>query len=331
MFVLGIETSCDETSASIVADGRKVLSNVTVSSVRQHRKYGGVIPEIAFRMQLETIAQVTEAAIEEAGIRKPQIGLVCVTQTPGLLGSLLVGVSFAQALGQSLEVPVLGVNHILSHIYAGYLQDRALRLPFAGLIVSGGHTSLYAVKDFDRIELLGSTQDDACGESFDKVAKIIGLGYPGGPEVEKAARQGDRRAYRFSCSNTARPFDFSYSGIKTAVLYHVRKATRNGARKLSRKEVCDIAASFQENALEVLVAKSVAACRATRLRSLVVGGGVAANNRLREMAQERCQEEGIKVYFPSKPLCMDNAAMVAGFGYQLFKKGATAGILKAVS
>lgn len=325
MYVLGIETSCDETAAAVVKDGRKILSSVVSSSLKYHSKYGGVIPEIAFRMQLETILNVSDSALKEAGVSLNKIGLLSVTEGPGLLGSLLVGISFAKALSLSTGIPLNGVNHLYSHIYAGSLERRPVKLPFVSLVVSGGHTSLFFVKDFDRIELLGSTCDDACGEAFDKVAKILKLGYPGGPAIEKLSATGDPKKIIFRCSDTGNPLDFSFSGIKTGVLYFVRDRLK-GKDRLPAQLIRDIAASFQEAAVNTLINKSLLACRMKRCARLVVGGGVAANNRLRVEFLERAGEAGIEVCFPAKAFCMDNAAMVAGMGYQLFKKGHVSGL-----
>jgi N6-L-threonylcarbamoyladenine synthase len=320
MYVLGIETSCDETSAAIVRDGRDILSNVVSSSVKFHKQYGGIVPEIASRMQLETITQVTDSALKDAGIKRREIKLVSVTKGPGLLGSLLVGISFAKAVSFSLAVPLVGVDHIYAHIYASALNGQALRLPFVSLIVSGGHTSLFYVKAFDCIRILGATQDDACGEAFDKVARILGLGYPGGPLIERLAKKGNPKKIKFSCSGTKNPLDFSFSGIKTAVLYRVR------AGELSRQSVADIAASFQEAVTEVLIEKSLCACRMKKTGRLVIGGGVAANRYLRDKFYQRAAGHKIELHFPPKGLCMDNAAMVAGLGFQLFKKGFCSGL-----
>jgi N6-L-threonylcarbamoyladenine synthase len=318
MNVLGIETSCDETSAAVVKDGRQVLSNVVSSSLKFHSKYGGIVPEIASRMQLETITQVADSAIKESGISLKNIHLISVTSGPGLLGSLLVGISFAKSVSLSLDIPVIGIDHVYSHLYANFLNGAGPKLPFVALVVSGGHTSLFYVRGFDKIEVLGQTQDDACGEAFDKVAKILGLGYPGGPFIEKLARQGDPRKIKFHCSGTKNPLDFSFSGIKTAVLYKTQ------GRRLSMAKKKDIAASFQETVIETLISKSFLACKLKRVKSLVIGGGVVANNRLR--AKFLGEAKGIKCYFPPKELCLDNAAMVAGFGYQLFKKGRRCGL-----
>ena len=334
MMVLGIETSCDETSAAVVKNGRKLLSNEVASSLKFHKKYGGIIPEIASRLQLETITEVTESAIREARIKLKDIDLISVTSGPGLLGSLLVGVSFAKSLSVSLNVPLIGVNHVHSHFYANLLGKEKIGLPFAALVVSGGHTNLFYVRDFDKIELLGATQDDACGEAFDKVAKILKLGYPGGPLIEKLAKAGDAKKIRFNCSGTKQALDFSFSGIKTAVLYYVKKSGLGQKRKAcgvqhvacSKQMIADIAASFQSAVIDVLVKKALLACKLKRTKSLVIGGGVVANNCLRKRFRQAAKDHSLKCYFPPKSICMDNAAMVAGLGYQLFKKGHRSGL-----
>lgn len=321
MYVLGIETSCDETSSAIVKDGKLVFSNVVSSSLNEHKKYGGVVPEIASRMQLDSITRVTECAIKEAGIELKDINLVSVTCGPGLAGSLLVGISFAKSVSLGIGAPLLGVNHLHSHIYANFLNGERLCLPFVALIVSGGHTTLFYVRDFDKIEVLGQTCDDACGEAFDKVAKILGLGYPGGPLIERLAKSGNPKKVKFVCSNTDEPLAFSFSGIKTAVLYYARKHPI-----LTTQIIRDVAASFQEAVIETLIKKSLLACKLKNVKRLVIGGGVAANNRLRERFYGEAENKGLYIYFPPRGLCMDNAAMVAGFGYQLFKKGYKSGL-----
>ncbi len=318
MYVLGIETSCDETAAAIVIDGKKIISSQVSSSLEFHSKYGGVVPEIAFRMQLETISQVTDDAIKKAGIKISDIGLISVTNQPGLLGSLLVGIAFAKSLSLAKGIPLLGVNHLFSHIYANILADKSLRLPFVALIVSGGHTSIFYIKDFDQVVVLGQTQDDACGEAFDKVAKILGLGYPGGPLIEQLAKKGNPSKIKFNCSDTAQPLDFSFSGIKTAVLYRVKG---EGPRVKDKNFKADVAASFQDAAIDALVRKSLLACQIKKVKNLAIGGGVAANSRLREKFIKEALGRGVKCFFPPKSFCLDNAAMVAGLGYRLFKKG----------
>jgi len=317
MYVLGIETSCDETSVAVVADGSRVLSNAVSSSLKIHKKYGGVVPEIAFRMQLEAIAPVAQVALKEAGVNLKRIDLISVTSGPGLSGSLLVGISFAKALSLSVGIPLLGVNHLYGHIYANFLDAKVARLPFVALVVSGGHTSLFYVRDFDRIETLGTTQDDACGEAFDKVARILKLGYPGGPLIERLAKAGNPGKIKFNCCGTKQPLDFSFSGIKTAVLYYLN----HRPSAIGHRLICDIAASFQETVIDALVRKSLLASRMKKTDSMVIGGGVVANKRLREKFYQATAQERIKCYFPQPQLCLDNAAMVAGLGYQLFKKG----------
>ncbi|MCX5713659.1 MAG: tRNA (adenosine(37)-N6)-threonylcarbamoyltransferase complex transferase subunit TsaD [Candidatus Omnitrophica bacterium] len=318
MLILGIETSCDETSAAVVKDGKRILSNIVASSLTFHKKYGGIVPEIAFRKQLETITQVTDSAIKEAGISLKDIDLVSVTKEPGLLGSLFVGTAFARALSLSRDLPFLETNHLHSHIYASLFGLKKMPLPFVALIVSGGHTSLFYLEDFHRIKSLGATQDDACGEAFDKVAKIMGLGYPGGPIIERLARKGNHADIKFNCSAAKHILGFSFSGIKTAVLYHVSKLKKRQNGKLFKQQIEDISAAFQETVIDILIQKSFLACKKQKSKRLVVGGGVAANGRLRERFSRASNEQGVTVYFPSRELCMDNAAMVAGLGYQLY-------------
>jgi N6-L-threonylcarbamoyladenine synthase len=315
MITLGIETSCDETSAAVVKEGNQVLANEVASSLRFHQKYGGVIPEIASRLQLETITEVTRSALQDARVKLKDIGLISVTSGPGLLGSLLVGISFAKALSLSLNIPLLGVNHVYSHFYANFLNRKNIPLPFVALVVSGGHTSLFYLKDFDNIELLGSTHDDACGEAFDKVAKILNLGYPGGPPIEKMALKGDPKSIKFNCSVPKSALDFSFSGIKTAVLYCVKN------KKISASKKRDICASFQEAVIDTLVKKAVLACKLKKVNQLLLGGGVVVNNYLRKKFTQAACDHNLKCYFPAKEFCMDNAAMVAGLGSRLFKKG----------
>lgn len=321
MITLGIETSCDETSVAVVENGRKVLSNEVVSSLRYHTRYGGVIPEIASRMQLEAIIPVSVQALKKARRRLKDIGLISVTRGPGLMGSLVVGVSFAKSLALALNRPIIGVDHVVSHIYANFLTAENIPRPFVALVVSGGHTSLFEVRDFHDILLLGKTRDDACGEAFDKVAKLLGLAYPGGPQIEALAAKGNPGAVKFRCSGTQGEFDFSFSGIKTAVMYYLRDESKKSASVSGTRLSADVAASFQEAVVDVLVRKSLAACRKKKSSHLVVGGGVALNNRLREKMHQSARAHRINCHFPVRTLCMDNAAMVAGLGYQLFRRG----------
>jgi N6-L-threonylcarbamoyladenine synthase len=316
MIVLGIESSCDETGVAIVKGKNKVLANVVATSLKLHSRYGGVIPEIASRMQLESIAGIFTEAIKIAQLKPGQIDLVAVTTHPGLPGSLMVGIAFAKALALSLGKPILGVNHIYSHVYANFLSHNNIDLPAVALVVSGGHTSLFYIKDFSDIQVLGQTRDDACGEAFDKVAKIMGLGYPGGPLIEKLARGGNKHKIKFACSGMEHELDFSFSGIKTAVLYYLKD--KNPGFKLKQ----DLAASFQESVLNVLVKKSLLACKRKKIKRLLVGGGVAANKALRQKLISCAKEAKIDCFFPEINLCMDNAAMVAGFGGCLYKRGA---------
>ena len=315
MITLGIESSCDETGVAIVKNEKKILANLVASSLKLHSRHGGVIPEIASRMQLESIAGLFTEAMKIAKIKPEQIDLVTVTTHPGLPGSLMVGIAFAKALALSLEKPILGVNHIYSHVYANMLCHKNIKLPAVALVVSGGHTALFYIKDFSKIKLLGQTRDDACGEAFDKVAKIMGLGYPGGPLIEKMAKGGNKHKIKFSCLGANSQLDFSFSGIKTAVLYYLKD--NQAGIKLKK----DLAASFQESVLNVLVKKSLLACKRENVKHLLIGGGVAANRCLRQKFMESAKIAGINCFFPDINLCMDNAAMIAGFGSCLYKHG----------
>ena len=316
MIVLGIESSCDETSVAIVKHGRKILANLVASSLKLHSKHGGVVPEIASRMQLESIAGVFSQAIKAAGMKEERIDLVSVTSGPGLPGSLLVGISFAKALALSLDKPILGINHIHSHIYANLLCHKNIKMPCVALVASGGHTTLFYIKDFSKIKILGQTLDDACGEAFDKVAKIMGMGYPGGPLIEKFAKGVDKHKIKFACCGTSNEFDFSFSGIKTAVLYYLKN------KKAGAKLKKDLAASFQGSVINALVRKSLFACQHYGVKNLLIGGGVAANNSLRQQFTESAGKIGVNCFFPDRNLCMDNAAMVAGLAGYLYKQGA---------
>ncbi|HAH21153.1 MAG: tRNA (adenosine(37)-N6)-threonylcarbamoyltransferase complex transferase subunit TsaD [Omnitrophica WOR_2 bacterium GWF2_43_52] len=320
MIILGIETSCDETSAAVVENGRYVLSNVVSSSLRLHQKYKGIIPEIASRAHIESLSLVVKDALRKARKKITDIGLVCVTKGPGLVGSLLVGISFAKALSFATKKTLVGVDHLEAHLYASFLAKDKKQgcgfpaLPCVGLVVSGGHTSLFLIsKDFD-FKGISQTADDAAGEAFDKVAKILDLGYPGGPVIEKMARQGNPESVKLSCG-TSDDLGFSFSGIKTAVLYQV---TRSQGHKVTNK---DLAASFQKTVVEALVEKSLLACERRKIATLVVGGGVAANSYLRSRMEEEARLKNVDVFFPDFALSLDNAAMIAGLGYQLYKRG----------
>lgn len=314
MKILGIETSCDETSAAVVEDGRRVLSSVVSSQAELHSEYGGVIPEIASRKQLELIQPVVETAMNKAGLNSSQIDGIAVVNGPGLLGSLFVGLAFAKSLAYAWKKPLTGINHLEAHIFAGFLVAD-IEFPFLSLVVSGGHTSLYHVLSHDRFELLGRTVDDAAGEAFDKVAKLLGLGYPGGPLIEKLAENGDPNAIKFPLGMVRHQgFDFSFSGLKTAVLTYTKK------NKRFRYE--DVAASFQNTVVKILIKKIKRAVLKTRAKTLVVAGGVAANKALRKACMELGEEE-LRVILPPLEYCTDNAAMVACLGYYRIKSGKT--------
>ncbi|HOX54170.1 MAG: tRNA (adenosine(37)-N6)-threonylcarbamoyltransferase complex transferase subunit TsaD [Candidatus Omnitrophica bacterium] len=316
MITLGIETSCDETSASVVKDGREVLSNVVASSLNLHKKFGGIVPEIASRAHLESINFVVSQALKESKKKLKDINLIAVTSDPGLIGSLLVGVSFARALSFALRKPLVEVDHVKAHLYASFFEKSAPRFPFVGLVISGGHTNLYRVNNFFSFKLLGTTLDDAAGEAFDKVAKILDLGFPGGPIIDKISAKVKNNRLRFNYSQLPGTFNFSFSGLKTAVLYYVNK----NQHKKDFSPKC-VAASFQEAVVDNLVEKSIFACKKLRIRSLVLGGGVVANSRLRTKLSQEAEYQDIKVYFPQRNLCLDNAAMVAGLGFQISKTG----------
>jgi N6-L-threonylcarbamoyladenine synthase len=315
MLVLGIETSCDETGASVVKDGREILSNVVASSLDFHRRYGGIVPEIATRYHIEVINYVVRNSLRKAGVKLGGVDLIAVTCGPGLVGALLVGISFAKSLSFSLGIPLIGVNHLWSHIYSGLIGRRGVKYPFIGLVISGGHTCLVFCEDIGKFKLLGQTKDDAVGEAFDKVAKVLKLGYPGGPAIERAACNGDPDAIRFAPTYLDEvSYDFSFSGIKTAVLYYIRK------KRLNKRLKSDVVASFQKAVFESLVEKSIDACKFRGVESLVVGGGVSANKYLRAILINAGLKNGIDVIFPPFELSLDNAAMVAALGYSLFKK-----------
>ncbi|MBI3010359.1 MAG: tRNA (adenosine(37)-N6)-threonylcarbamoyltransferase complex transferase subunit TsaD [Candidatus Omnitrophica bacterium] len=326
--ILGIETSCDETAIGLVADGRMILANTVVSSLELHGPYGGVIPEIAARVHAETIATVLEKSLEEAHLNLDQVDAIAVTQGPGLPGALLIGLAFAKGLSLALKRPLIPVDHLAAHLYAGEMSDPSVVPPYIGLVVSGGHTLLCVVHPDCRYELLGETRDDAVGEAFDKVAKLLGLGYPGGPIIDRLSTEGSRLAVRFPRSHTQKPLDFSFSGLKTAVYQHTEKIRRSDLAHSTqhteeRKEtsVADIAASFQEAAVDLLVSRTLRACQRTGIKQIVVGGGVASNQRLRERFSDAAKEGKWRVIFPPPPLCVDNGAMVAGIAFPLLRKG----------
>ena len=320
MIVLGIESSCDETAAAVVKDGKKILSNVVSSQVDFHKKYGGVVPEIASRKHVETIVPVVRESLDEAGLTLNQIEGIAVTRGPGLVGSLLIGISLAKSIAYVKNLPLIGVNHLEGHINAVFLEDKGLVFPFVGLVVSGGHTSLYYVKGRGDYEFLGQTRDDAAGEAFDKVAKLLGLGYPGGAIIDKMAKKGNAAAINFPRAIIAKDsFDFSFSGIKTAVLHYVKR--QKGEIEGGHKN--DIVASFQEAVVDVLVTKVIRAAKKCKVDKVSLAGGVAANTRLREKIVNQAREEDVRVFIPSPHLCTDNAAMIAAVGDYYLERGIT--------
>ena len=317
MIVLGIESTCDETAVSIVRDGRDVLSAVAASQM-EHAEFGGVVPEVAARAHMETLPDVYHQALAQSGVEVGRIEGVAVACGPGLVGALLVGVSWAKGFCLGRGLPLVGVSHLEGHIFANRLAFPELQPPFVALVVSGGHTLLAWVRDWGDYVGLGTTRDDACGEAFDKVSKLLGLGYPGGPAISQVAEAGDANAIRFPRGmRKHHNFDFSYSGLKTAVALHVREQGT-----LSQQQTADIAASFQEAAVDILVDKSLAACRVVRARQLAVGGGVAANRRLRELLDDTGARAGIDCFYPPLELCTDNATMIAAVGDFYLERGA---------
>ncbi len=322
MVVLGIETSCDETAAAVVDGGRKVLSSIVASQDDVHAPYGGVVPELASRRHLEVLLPVLRRALEVAGVGLGDVDGIAVTQGPGLVGSLLIGCSTAKAIAYARRKPLVGVNHLEGHIYAAFLEDNPPAYPFLALVVSGGHTALYLAREQARYERIGQTRDDAAGEAFDKVAKLLGLGYPGGPVLERVARAGDPRAIRFPTAQMSDGApDFSFSGLKTAVSLHVKRA---GA--LSGAHVADVAASFQATVVKMLVRKTVKAALRRGIRRLVLTGGVAANSALRAALERECGERGWALHVPSHRLCTDNAAMIAAAGHDRLEAGERASL-----
>lgn len=306
--ILGIESSCDETAAAIIR-GRELLSNVVISSAAEQAKYGGVVPEIASRAHTDAIERAVESAVREAGIRNADIDAVAVTYGAGLLGALLVGLSFAKSFAWSLGVPLIAVNHIRGHMAAAYLADEALEPPFITLLASGGHTAVIYTKSYTEFEILGSTRDDAAGEAFDKAARVLGLPYPGGPSVEKLAREGEANI-AFPKMFRGNGYDFSYSGLKTAVINYCHTKEQKG-EEYSR---ADVAASFQAAACGVLAERAVAAAKEKGCKTIAAGGGVIANGYLRKLLQKECAAAGIRLVLPEKKYCTDNAAMIAAEG-----------------
>ena len=311
-YILAIESSCDETSAAVVVNGREVLSNVIASQIDTHKKYGGVVPEVASRMHIEAISGVVEEALEEANVTLDKIDAIGVTYGPGLVGALLVGLQFAKGLAFATKKPLIGVNHIEGHICANYIQHKELKPPFVSLVVSGGHTFIVHVKNYGEYEVIGQTRDDAAGEAYDKVARALGLGYPGGPKIDKLAKEGNPKAIVFPKANFhEETLDFSFSGVKSAVLNYLNKC------KMQNIEVnnADVAASFQHAVIDVLKENVLLTCKKKNVKTIAIAGGVASNSSLRETLTKEPSKRGIEVLFPAPILCTDNAAMIGSAAY----------------
>ena len=310
VIVLGIESSCDETSIAIVKNGREVLSNVISSQIEIHTRFGGVVPEVASRNHIEAITNVLEESLKEANLKLEDVDAIAVTYGAGLIGALMVGVGFAKSLAYALNKPLIKVNHIKGHMSANYIEHKDLKPPFVGLIVSGGHTAIVEVENYVSQKLIGATLDDAIGEAFDKVARVVGLGYPGGPKIDKLAKEG-KNNIKFIKDNLKNSFDSSFSGLKTAVINYVHTLKQ----KNKELPINDICASFQCQAVDPLVEKAINACKKFGYKTLCVAGGVSANSYLRQKITESGQKQGISVFYPSLKLCTDNAAMIASLGY----------------
>jgi len=331
MKILAIETSCDESSAAVVKNGTEILSNLVASQIEFHKKYGGVVPEISSRKHVEVLHPLVNEAMEEAKVRFKDLDAIAVTYGPGLVGSLLVGLCAAKGYAYSLGIPLIGVNHVEGHIYANFLKSQIPNsklktnhksqipnFPFICLVVSGGHTIIVLVKGHGEYETLGRTRDDAAGEAFDKVARFLGLGFPGGPIIDKVAKEGDPHAVEFPRAMMDEGYDFSFSGLKTAVVYHVKRMKKE---KLSDIEVKDLAASFQKAAVDTLVDKTIKAAMDKNIKTIALAGGVSANSLLRSELKKKAEAQNIEVIIPPINLCTDNAAMIGCVGYYRFKRG----------
>lgn len=318
VYILAIESSCDETAAAVVKNGREVLSNVIYSQIALHTEYGGVVPEIASRKHIEKINQVVEQALLEARKKLEDITAIAVTYGPGLVGALLVGVSFAKAVSFASGIPLVGVHHIEGHISANYIENKELEPPFVCLVVSGGHSHLVVVRDYGEYEIIGRTRDDAAGEAFDKVARAIGLGYPGGPKIDRVSKEGNPDAIHFPRAKVAdAQYDFSFSGLKSAVLNYINSCQMKGEEINTE----DVAASFQKAVVDVLVEHSMDAAKRYGYKKFAIAGGVASNSGLRSALEKACKENGLTFYHPSPIYCTDNAAMIGAAGYYEYQKG----------
>lgn len=327
MLILGIESSCDETAAAVVRDGRVLLSSVIASQVDIHSRYGGIVPEIASRMHIEAIAPVVLQAMEKAGVSFSEIEGISVTRGPGLVGSLLVGLSLAKALAHSIGIPLVGVNHLEGHIASAFLTDTPPAFPFVALVVSGGHTNIYRVGGFQDFLLMGQTKDDAAGEAFDKAAKLLDIGYPGGVVIDRLAKTGNANSMVFPRAMKD-SLDFSFSGLKTSLLTVLKKR----GKPFEKDEIPDVTASYQEAIIDVLVNKTIKAAEVCRLKQIVICGGVAANSRLRDHFLNEARINGLEVFIPPVSLCTDNAAMIAAMGNHLLEAGKRDGLdLNAIS
>jgi N6-L-threonylcarbamoyladenine synthase len=321
MLILGIDTSCDDTSASVVENGTKIISNIISSQTEIHKKYGGIVPELASRRHIEMIWPVVDESLKTVNVKLEDLSGVAVCHGPGLIGSLLVGCSFVKALCYSKQIPLLAVNHLEGHIFSSFLEEPKPSFPFIALIVSGGHTCLYRVDGFGKYRELGRTRDDAAGEAYDKVSKLLGFGYPGGPVIERLAKEGNPKAIDFPRAYLPESLDFSFSGVKTAVLNFVKEQRA----KIKEHRVNDIAASFQASIVDVLVRKTEWAIKKERIKRVTLTGGVAANSELRKRMKEMCEVREAGIFTPSISLCTDNAAMIAAAGYHHLMAGNIAG------
>lgn len=321
ILVLGIESSCDETSISVVKNGRFVLSNIISSQIDIHKTYGGVVPEIASRKHIENIHIVYKEALRKAKVRIEDIDAIAVTYGPGLVGSLLVGLSFAKALSISSKIPLIGINHIEGHIASNYISNPNLEPPFVALIVSGGHTNLVKVKDYCSFKIYGRTHDDACGEAYDKVARVLGFDYPGGPKLEKAALKGKPNAFSFPRGEVKDfEYDFTYSGLKSHVLNTINDIKQKKGDKLDKQTISDISLEFQNSIIDSLIYKTVDLSKKLKIKKVAICGGVSANNAIKAALKKHCDENNIEFYYPENVYCTDNAAMIASAGYYEYLK-----------